>query len=298
MEPSISTPERSWPTGLKSAKHPSRMRFSLRALLVAVTMCALGVAAVVRASHVTLGVVSVATLVAFLVALSTAIYWVGPRRAFAAGFLAWGVPYAVLALWALPGEADESSCKLITSQFLHSFYPHVQHQTGTQPLYGGFPGGFGGGGGGFGGFGGGGFAGTPAAPATTSGDATAQAPAATSGSTSSGGTAPAPATTGQDAAAQTSATPSGSTSNGAPSPAPARTWPMVPPGTPTTVPLFEPSLGRLDFAGSHVVGVDVCDLRGICDAGDLAAEEPLILRFHRPGDWGDDDRGLRGCRGY
>jgi hypothetical protein len=108
------------------------MRFSLRALLVAVTMCAIGVAAVVRASDVTLGVVSLATLVAFLVALSTAIYWVGPRRAFAVGILAWGVPYAALALWAFPGESDESNCKLITSQFLHILWPHIEHQTRTR----------------------------------------------------------------------------------------------------------------------------------------------------------------------
>src|SRR5262245_55892382 len=161
MEPSVSTPERSRPTGLNSAHQQSRMRFSLRALLVAVTMCALGVAAVVRASHVTLGVVSIATLVAFLVALSTAIYWVGPRRAFAVGFLAWGVPYAGLARWVCAEEPDETRCKLITSHFLHWLYPQLQHQTGTQTLYGGFPGGFGGGGGGFGGggFGGGGFPG-------------------------------------------------------------------------------------------------------------------------------------------
>jgi len=137
MEPPISKPERSWPTGLNAANHPPRMRFSLRALLVAVTMCALGVAAVVRASHVTLGVVSAATLVAFLVALSTAIYWVGPRRAFAVGFLAWGVPYAVLALWAFPAESDETNCKLITSQFLHAFYPHLLHHTGTRTIMAG-----------------------------------------------------------------------------------------------------------------------------------------------------------------
>ena len=202
-----------------AATHPPRMRFSLRALLVAVTIFALGVAAVVRASHVTLGVISVATLVAFLVALSTAICWAGPRRAFAVGFLAWGVPYAALALWALPGESDESSCKLITSQFLHSFYPHVQHQTGTQTIYvgGGFGGG-GSGGGGFGGFAGGGFG---------------------------GGAAPAPATTGQDATAPTPATTSGSMpSTGTPTTAsaPARAWPAAPPGTPTTMPLIEPSL--------------------------------------------------------
>src|SRR5262245_43996859 len=224
MEPPVSTPERSWPTGLNSAGQPSRMRFSLRALLVAVTMCALGVAAVVRASHVTLGVVSIATLVAFLVALSMAIYWTGPRRAFAVGFLAWGVPYAILALWAFSAESEESSCKLITSQFLHSLYPHLQHQTGTQTLYGGVGGGFGGGGfgGGGGGFGGGGFGGF------TGGGAS--------------GTTPVPATTGQDATAQTPATTSGGTSSGTPTPAPApaRTWP--PPGTPTTMPLIEPSL--------------------------------------------------------
>jgi len=250
MEPSISMPARPTEPVSNTANHLPRMRFSLRSLLVAVTMCALGIVAVVRASHVTLGVVSVATLVAFLVALSTAIYWVGPRRAFAVGFLAWGVPYAALALWVCAEEPDETRSKLITSHFLHSFYPHVQHQTGTQTLYGGFPGGFGGGG--LGGFGGGGFPGgagggfgggaTPA-PAMTGADATAQTPATTSGSTHTGGTTPAAAAT-QDATGQTAATASGSASTGAPTPAPApaRTWPMVPPGTPTTMPLIEPSL--------------------------------------------------------
>jgi len=217
MEPPMSTPDRSSPTWLNSANHSPRMRFSLRALLVAVTMCALGIVAVVRASHVTLGVVSVATLVAFLVALSTAIYWVGPRRAVAVGFLAWGTAYAVLALWAFP-ESDETTCRLITSQLLHSLHPHLQHQTGTQTIYNGSGSGGGGfGGGGFGGFTGSGVAGTPAAPATTGGDGSAQAPATTSGSTSS------PATP----------TPAGG---------PARAWPAVPPGTPTTMALIEPSL--------------------------------------------------------
>jgi hypothetical protein len=219
MEPPVSMPAQPAEPASGASSHRTRMRFSLRALLIAVTMCALGVAAVVRASHVTLGVVSIATLAAFLLALSTAIYWVGPRRAFAVGFLVWGVPYVVLALWALSGESDESNCKLITSQFLHSLYPHIQHQTGTQTFYAG--GGFGGGGFGGGGFGGG-------------------SPGGSAGGGVAGGTAPPPAT-GQDATAQTT---SGSPSTGTPTPSgtPPRTWPMVPPGTPTTMPLIEPSL--------------------------------------------------------
>jgi hypothetical protein len=76
----------------------------------------------------------------------------------------------------LPGEVDENTCKLATSQFLHFLQPHLQHQTGTQTAYG-----FSGSGGGFGGFSGTGAsvgAGSPAGTGSGASSSGAAAPAA------------------------------------------------------------------------------------------------------------------------
>ena len=72
---------------------PSSVQFSLSDLLCGIGLCAVGITVLMYASRAWLMVVASVTFLAFLVELLVAIYQPGARRAFAIGFITWGLIY-------------------------------------------------------------------------------------------------------------------------------------------------------------------------------------------------------------
>ncbi len=91
-DPRPSKPKRRW------------YQFSLRTLLLFVTLFAIGCAALVNASSTWLQVVSTATLAILLISTIMAVFDHGQRRVFAGGFVICGIGYLALVHFVIKNE--------------------------------------------------------------------------------------------------------------------------------------------------------------------------------------------------
>jgi hypothetical protein len=111
-------------TAAKAASRPtspSSVQFSLSDLLCGIGICALGITVLLYASQAWLMLISSVTLIAFLVELLVAIYQPGAPRAFAIGFITWGLIYLGIVGLLLRDE-NSTNCVLPTSHILQFLY--------------------------------------------------------------------------------------------------------------------------------------------------------------------------------
>jgi hypothetical protein len=107
--------------GASRPTSPSSVQFSLSDLLCGIGFCALGITVLMYASRAWLMLVASVTLLAFLVEVLVAIYQPGARRAFAIGFITWGLIYLGTVGLLLRDEYT-ASCVLPTSRILQFLY--------------------------------------------------------------------------------------------------------------------------------------------------------------------------------
>jgi hypothetical protein len=112
----IAAPSHSRPTS------PSSVQFSLSDLLCGIGICAVGITVLMYASQAWLMLIASVTLIAFLVELLVAIYQPGAPRAFAIGFVTWGLIYLGTVGLLLPDEYYSTNCVLPTSRILQFLY--------------------------------------------------------------------------------------------------------------------------------------------------------------------------------
>ncbi len=100
-----------------------RPRFSIRSIMAAVLFAAVGLAALRHASDLTASLVVSATLLALGVATLGAAFLRGRRRAYWAGFAAFGWGYAALSSG--PWAAEAIGPRLATTKLLEYAGPHI-----------------------------------------------------------------------------------------------------------------------------------------------------------------------------
>jgi hypothetical protein len=100
---------------------PSPVQFSLSDLLCGIGLCAFGITVLLYASQTWLMLIAAITLLAFLVEVLVAIYQPGAARAFAIGFITWGIIYLGTVGLLLHDEYT-ANCILPTSRILQFLY--------------------------------------------------------------------------------------------------------------------------------------------------------------------------------
>ena len=103
---------------------PSIFSFSLRMIFVCVAFSALGIAAIVNGTETWLTVVTSLSLFSSMVAVSVATNAKASRRAFAIGFISWGLIYLAFVGFFLKNELRGEG-KLVTTRLLQVVYAQI-----------------------------------------------------------------------------------------------------------------------------------------------------------------------------